>query len=65
MSVNTVPLQQWAVGRELRSRVRDALSREGIEIPRINQQVLMGPDGEQDASSVPSATAGQTGTSSS
>lgn len=55
VSVNTVPLQQWAVGRELRGRVRDALTREGIEIPVVNQQVLMGPDGEQDASSAPSA----------
>ena len=63
VSVNTVPLQQWAVGRELRARVRDALTREGIQIPRLNQQVLMGPNGEQDASSAPSAAAGQSGVS--
>ena len=61
VSVNTVPLQQWAVGRELRGRVRDALTREGIEIPVVNQQVLMGPNGEQDASSAPSAAASQSG----
>jgi len=61
VSVNTVPLQQWAVGRELRGRVRDALTREGIEIPVLNQQVLMGPGGTQDASSVPSAAADRSG----
>ena len=62
VSVNTVPLKQWAVGRELRGRVREALARADIEIPLLNQQVLMGPDGVQDASSAPSAVTGQSGT---
>lgn len=39
LSVNTVPLQQWAVGRELRHRIKDAFDREGLAIPHLNQQV--------------------------
>ena len=57
VSVNTVPLQQWAVGRELRGRIREALTREGIEIPILSQQVLMGPDETQPANSVARGTA--------
>lgn len=31
--VTTAPLQQWAVGRELRARIKAALDEHGIEIP--------------------------------
>ncbi|MFI8348186.1 mechanosensitive ion channel family protein [Streptomyces sp. NPDC085596] len=33
LAVKTVPLQQWAVTRELRRRVKDALDAAGIDIP--------------------------------
>jgi small conductance mechanosensitive channel len=33
MVVTTAPAQQWAVGRELRKRVKDELDAQGIEIP--------------------------------
>ena len=56
ISVNTVPLKQWGVGRELRRRIKDAMDREGMEIPLLNQQVLIGPDGSQSVS--PSEVAG-------
>ena len=37
--LKTVPLSQWAVGRELRKRVKQAFDREGIRIPF--QQVVV------------------------
>ncbi len=33
IAVKTTPLQQWAVTRELRRRVKDALDEAGIDIP--------------------------------
>lgn len=59
VSVNTVPLQQWGVGRELRKRVKDSLDRNGIEIPLLNQQILIGPGGTtQDVTSGVSVSTG-------
>jgi small conductance mechanosensitive channel len=46
VSVNTTPLQQWGVGRELRRRIKEALDRDGIQIPLMNQQVVMAPEGQ-------------------
>ncbi|MFV2195652.1 mechanosensitive ion channel family protein [Nocardiopsis sp. LOL_012] len=39
--VKTVPLEQWAVTRELRRRVKDALDAAGIEIPFPQRTVWM------------------------
>lgn len=33
LMAKTVPLEQWAVGRELRRRIKNAFDREGIELP--------------------------------
>lgn len=39
--IQTLPLQQWSVGREYRRRVKEAFDREGIE-PGVPQRVLKG-----------------------
>ncbi len=44
LSVNTVPLQQWSVGRELRRRIKEAFDREGLTLPHLNQQVWVTPE---------------------
>jgi moderate conductance mechanosensitive channel len=43
LSVNTVPLQQWGVGRELRRRVKESFDQENIAIPHLSQQVWKAP----------------------
>ena len=57
VSVNTVPLQQWSVGRELRQRVKDYFDRENIFIPHLNQQVWKGPGEAEEAGTVRSSQA--------
>jgi moderate conductance mechanosensitive channel len=48
VSVNTVPLQQWGVGRELRRRVKESFDRESIAIPHLSQQVWKQPGEAED-----------------
>jgi moderate conductance mechanosensitive channel len=64
VSVNTVPLQQWAVGRELRRRVKDAFDREDIAIPHLSQQVWKQPQGQEDPAMASDGTHQPTGRSS-
>lgn len=53
IAVRTVPLQQWAVTRELRRRVKDALDEAGIDIPFPQRTVwVRGGDGETDSAAV-------------
>ncbi|MFC7017490.1 mechanosensitive ion channel family protein [Streptomyces viridiviolaceus] len=50
LAVKTVPLQQWAVTRELRHRVKEALDEAGIDIPFPQRTVwVRGGDGENDS----------------
>ncbi|MGW0812284.1 mechanosensitive ion channel family protein [Streptomyces viridiviolaceus] len=50
VAVRTVPLQQWAVTRELRRRVKEALDEAGIDIPFPQRTVwVRGGDGENDS----------------
>lgn len=53
LSVNTVPLQQWAVGRELRRRIKDAFDREGVALPHLNQQVWIDSEEPSDGAALP------------
>ncbi|ANB09981.1 mechanosensitive ion channel protein MscS [Streptomyces ambofaciens] len=50
VAVRTVPLQQWAVTRELRRRVKDALDAAGIDIPFARAVWMRGEASEADAS---------------
>jgi small conductance mechanosensitive channel len=43
--MKTLPLKQWAVGRELRRRIKKAFDREGIEIPFPHRTVLVRHEG--------------------
>jgi len=49
MTVETKPMEHFAVGRELRRRVKDAFDREGIEIPYPKQVVF----GQREAGAEP------------
>jgi len=40
--MKTVPIQQWAVGRELRRRIKKAFDQRGIEIPFPHLSVYFG-----------------------
>ena len=42
--IQTVPSQQWAVGREYRLRVRQALAEHGIDIGTPRQTYQLEPD---------------------
>ncbi|MGH9789457.1 MAG: mechanosensitive ion channel family protein [Candidatus Acidiferrales bacterium] len=42
MRIKTVPRQQWAVGRELRRRIKKAFDERGIEIPYPHLSVYFG-----------------------
>ena len=48
--VETLPGEQWKVGRELRRRLKIALDEHGIEIPYPHRQIVIrkvtGPDEE-------------------
>lgn len=46
--LETVPGQQWAVGRELRRRLKEALDAEGIPIPYPHRQMMLRRPGEAD-----------------
>ncbi|MFF1695378.1 mechanosensitive ion channel family protein [Streptomyces sp. NPDC058257] len=46
VAVKTVPLKQWAVTRELRRRVKEALDAAGIEIPFPQRTVWMRTDND-------------------
>jgi moderate conductance mechanosensitive channel len=41
--LKTVPIQQWAVGREYRRRLKKAFDAHGIEIPFPHRSLYMGP----------------------
>ena len=41
LAVNTAPLEQWGVARELRARIKEAFDRRGIQIPYQLQTVWM------------------------
>lgn len=43
--VKTTPSQRWAVERELRARIQDALKAEGITLPPMNLVAFDGPNG--------------------
>jgi small conductance mechanosensitive channel len=43
--MKTLPLKQWAVGRELRRRIKKAFDREGIEIPFPHRTVFVRHEG--------------------
>lgn len=47
--LETVPGEQWTVGRELRRRLKAALDAEGIPIPYPHRQILLRRAGEPDA----------------
>ncbi|MGM0931678.1 MAG: mechanosensitive ion channel family protein [Actinomycetota bacterium] len=53
LAIRTKPLEQWAVAREMRARLKGALAQEGLRIPLLNQTVIKG--------SAPSAAAAQGG----
>ncbi len=46
--VKTLPLEQWAVGRELRQRIKARFDHEGIEIPFAQRVVWHRQDQERD-----------------
>lgn len=46
VAVKTLPLQQWAVTRELRRRVKEALDEAGIDIPYPQRTVWMRTDND-------------------
>jgi moderate conductance mechanosensitive channel len=46
--VETLPGEQWRVGRELRRRLKQALDQEGIEIPYVYRQAGLRPVERQD-----------------
>ncbi|MFC7307200.1 mechanosensitive ion channel family protein [Streptomyces monticola] len=48
LAVKTVPLQQWAVTRELRRRVKDALDAAGVDIPYPQRTVWLRSDKDTD-----------------
>lgn len=41
LAINTAPLEQWGVARELRLRIKDAFDRNGVQIPVQQQTVWM------------------------
>lgn len=43
LAVRTAPLEQWAIARELRKRIKSALDQEGVRMP-LPQQVLWTPE---------------------
>lgn len=47
--VQTVPLEQWNVARELRRRIKDAFDREGFEIPFPQRTVWLRQDAGRQA----------------
>ncbi|MEV6756941.1 mechanosensitive ion channel family protein [Streptomyces sp. NPDC051214] len=46
VAVKTLPMQQWAVTRELRRRVKEALDEAGIDIPYAQRTVWMRTDND-------------------
>lgn len=57
ISVNTVPLKQWAIGRELRRRIKDAFDQQGVHLPHLQQTVWVHP---QDATGSDTTPASET-----
>jgi small conductance mechanosensitive channel len=47
IAVKCVPDDQWAVARDLRSRIKDQLDEAGIEIPFPQQSVWVRSEGER------------------
>jgi small conductance mechanosensitive channel len=58
--VKTLPLEQWAVGRELRQRIKARFDHEGIEIP-FAQRVVWHREAKAaaDADVEPQASSGE------
>lgn len=48
--IKTLPIHQWAVGREFNRRMKQAFDREGIEIPFPTRTIYFGADEGGDAS---------------
>ncbi len=73
LRIKTLPIHQWAVGREFRRRIKYRFDQEGIEIPFPHQSIYFGeaskpfnvnvnnPGGQQPASTPPGATPQPTG----
>ncbi len=57
--LKTAPLEQWAVAREMRQRIKARFDHEGIEIP-FPQRVMWHRGADQGPSEAPSETASQT-----
>ncbi|MET1156670.1 mechanosensitive ion channel domain-containing protein [Arthrobacter sp.] len=53
LAIRTKPLEQWAIARKMRARLKAALAEEGLRIPLLNQTVIKG--------SAPSAAVAQGG----
>jgi small conductance mechanosensitive channel len=53
LAIRTKPLEQWAIARKMRARLKEALAEEGLRIPLLNQTVIRG--------SAPAAAAAQGG----
>ena len=45
--IKTAPMEQWAVARELRARIKTRFDHEGISIPVVQRMIWQQPPGEQ------------------
>ena len=59
--VQTVPLEQWKVSRELRRRLKAAFDEAGIEIPFPQRTIWLRQDAQEDPAGGPAAPSGGAG----
>ncbi|MGZ5417066.1 MAG: mechanosensitive ion channel family protein [Nocardioides sp.] len=60
VTMKTAPLEQWAVAREMRERIKARFDHEGIELARPTRVTIMRNETEHAASSLPSSNDRQT-----
>ena len=60
VALNTAPLEQWAVAREMRQRIKARFDHEGIEMP-FPQRMVWHRDAPENASAVPGTDGAATG----